>query len=94
MDNITKLCAWFSRQCVDGWHEDCGVKIDTLDNPGWSIKIDLKNTNMEHEKFQEVKIDRSDSDWIFARRNGDVFEAFGGVMNLGEMIEKFLIWAE
>jgi hypothetical protein len=94
MDTISRLCAWFARQCVNEWHEDRGVKIDTLDNPGWSIKIDLVGTSLQEKAFEEFRVERSDRDWVVARRNAELFEAFGGPMNLNEMIESFLMWAE
>lgn len=94
MDIISKLCTWYEGQWVEDLHEDVGINISTLDNPGWSLKIDLKETTLEGRSFQEVRIDRSDRDWLVARRNGNVFEAFGGPINLNEMIESFLIWAE
>jgi hypothetical protein len=94
MDNISKLCRWYERQCVNDWHEDFGVKIDTLDNPGWSLMVDLKGTALERKSFQEVETDRTDIDWVRARRSGNTFEAFGGPGNLNEMIESFLNWAE
>lgn len=87
-------CAWYERQCVNEWHEDRGVKIDTLDNPGWSMKIDLKGTLSQGRVFEEFRIERSDRDWVVARRSGEIFEAFGGPMNLSEMIEIFLDWVE
>jgi hypothetical protein len=94
MDTVSRLCAWFERQSVNEWHEDHGVKIDTLDNPGWSMKVDLKGTSLQKKVFQEFRIERSDRDWVFARKNAEVFEVFGGPRNLNEMIEKFLLWAE
>lgn len=94
MDNISRLCGWYVRQCVNDWHEDRGVKIDTLDNPGWSLRIDLNGTSLHQKSFQEVRIERSENDWVVARRNGDSFEAFGGPENLNDMIESFLDWAE
>lgn len=85
---------WYVRQCVNDWHEDRGVKIDTLDNPGWSLRIDLNGTSLHQKSFQEVRIERSENDWVVARRNGDSFEALGGPENLNDMIESFLDWAE
>ena len=94
MSNISKLCKWYESQYVEDWHEDFGIKIDTLDNPGWSLKIDLQLTVLQEKKFDEVKIEKSEQDWIVARRKGDVFEVFGGPTNLDEMIGIFLSWAE
>jgi hypothetical protein len=92
--SIFKLAAWYERQCVDEWHEDHGVKIDTLDNPGWSLKVDLEGTALEDRPYDDVKIERSENDWIVARRYGSVFEAFGGPRNLDEMINIFVQWAD
>lgn len=94
MSTISRLCAWFERQCADDWHEDRGITIDTLDNPGWSLKIDLRGTALELKIFENVKNEKSSCDWYVARRNGDFFESFGGPKNLDEMIESFLSWAE
>ena len=94
MDSVSRLCAWYERQCVDDWHEDHGIKIGTLDNPGWSIFINLDGTALKDKAFQELRIERSDRDWIVARRKGEIFEAFGGPTNLSEMMETFLSWAE
>ncbi|QKK15044.1 immunity 53 family protein [Rhizobium indicum] len=94
MDTVSRLCAWFERQCVGEWHEDRGVKIDTIDNPGWSMKVDLTGTALQDKDFQEIRVERSDRDWFVARRNDQAFEAFGGSISLNEMIENFLAWAE
>jgi hypothetical protein len=94
MSNVYKLCKWYESQCTDEWHEDHGIKIDTLDNPGWSLKIDLESTKLLERNFDELKVDRSERDWFVARKNGGVFEVFGGVANLDEMIGAFLSWAK
>jgi hypothetical protein len=94
MDTVSRLCVWYELQCADDWHEDHGIRIDTLDNPGWSLKIDLKGTSLYDRDFQEIRIERTDHDWITARKNGDTFESFGGPKALDEMIQVFLIWAE
>lgn len=94
MNAVSKLCEWYELQCADDWHEDHGIRIDTLDNPGWSLKIDLKGTRLYEKNFAEIRIERSELDWITARRNNDIFEAFGGPMSLNEMIEIFVAWVE
>lgn len=37
---------WYVRECDDDWEHSYGVKIDTLDNPGWTIAIDLRETSL------------------------------------------------
>ncbi len=94
MNKVARLSAWYAAQCNDEWHEDNGIEINTLDNPGWVLKVDLGGTSLEKTVYQEVKIDRSEEDWVVARRSGITFEAFGGANNLEEIIEIFLNWAE
>ncbi|MBB2749928.1 UNVERIFIED_ORG: hypothetical protein GGI57_000601 [Rhizobium aethiopicum] len=60
MDSISRLCAWFERQCVGEWHEDHGIKIDTIDNPGWSMKADLAGRGFRRRSFRRSELnDRS-----------------------------------
>jgi hypothetical protein len=30
------------------------ITIDTLDNPGWTVSINLKGTECENKKFNEI----------------------------------------
>ena len=39
---------WFFSQCNDVWEHSYGIKIDTLDNPGWSVLVDLHGTELEN----------------------------------------------
>lgn len=41
-DPLEWLERWYRAQCDGEWEHQCGVTIDTLDNPGWSVTIDLK----------------------------------------------------
>jgi len=46
-DNLKWLTQWYLAQCNDDWEHLYGVKIDTLDNPGWSLRIELTGTAMQ-----------------------------------------------
>ena len=92
MDNISRLSQWYADQCVDEWEEEFGITIRTLDNPGWELKIDLNKTPLAKRAFSEIKIEVTDKDWLVARKVGFTFEAFGGPLNLDQMIAVFLKW--
>lgn len=94
MSNISRLTKWYEAQCLNEWHEEFGIRIETLDNPGWSLKIDLQKTGLSQRDFDESKIERTERDWVVVRKSGGMFEAFGGPANLDEMIGMFLAWAE
>jgi len=57
MSTVQELQTWYQAQCNGKWEHTCGVKIETLDNPGWSLTIDLAETNLSGRSF--TKIDRS-----------------------------------
>ena len=46
MDILCWLQNWYHSNCDGGWEHLYGVKIDTLDNPGWSVAIDLEDTEI------------------------------------------------
>lgn len=35
--SVSALERWYASQCDDNWEHSYGIRIDTLDNPGWRI---------------------------------------------------------
>jgi hypothetical protein len=81
--------------CNNDWEHTYGVFISNIDNPGWTLKVELKDTYLYEIQFNELKIQRNDEDdWIICKvENGD-FQGFGGLKNLGELLNIFLDWAD
>ncbi|MHC3815880.1 Imm53 family immunity protein [Streptomyces sp. DT9] len=50
---------WYAQQCDGDWEHEWGVKIATLDNPGWTIEIDLKETDLEEREYTLQEVGRS-----------------------------------
>ncbi len=48
---IEWLQSWYANHCDGVWEHTSGVRIDTIDNPGWSLKVDLIGTELEHREF-------------------------------------------
>jgi Immunity protein 53 len=90
---LVKLQNWYASHCDGDWEHTWGVKIDTLDNPGWSIIIDLQDTNMEKVPFPGLIIE-SPSDWIFCELNQGRFSGRCGPRMLETMIDVFLMWTQ
>ncbi|OAX48412.1 hypothetical protein gpAD87_09590 [Paenibacillus sp. AD87] len=44
MNTLKWLQNWYLENCNGDWEHSYGVKIDTVDNPGWSVEIDLTDT--------------------------------------------------
>ena len=85
---------WFSIQCDGIWEHSYGVKIDTLDNPGWSVVIDLKNTVLENMPMKPVLNEQADNDWVNCSIVEKQFRGFGGSQNLSEILEVFYEFAK
>ncbi|HEY6225483.1 MAG TPA: immunity 53 family protein [Verrucomicrobiae bacterium] len=94
MSNVlTKLENWYSQQCNGEWEHGFGIKIETLDNPGWTVDIDLKGTELEQSCRDKTTIERSERDWIICWTQDSIFKGVGGPHNLTEILETFLQWA-
>jgi hypothetical protein len=65
-----------------------------VDNPGWSLQVDLKDTTLEHMTLEYTKIDiEHETDWMSFKVENQMFIAYGGPKQLSAMIEYFLNWA-
>lgn len=102
---LDRLMKWYEAQCDEEWEHAWGVKIGTLDNPGWLVKINLNGTPLESEEFKAVVTDRSPTNWVHCsveRREGrgpdrsalSTFVGAGGAKNLQEIITLFCDWAD
>ena len=84
---------WYRAECDGDWEHEWGVRIATLDNPGWTVAIDLEETTLSGRPYERRAIRRSDSDWVMATVSDEVFQASCGPLNLGEVLRLFRDWA-
>jgi hypothetical protein len=61
---IELAAAWYSAHCDGEWEHGFGVTIATLDNPGWSVTIDVEGTQLASTPFESVKTAVSDTSWV------------------------------
>ncbi|MFG2177529.1 immunity 53 family protein [Streptomyces abikoensis] len=87
------LQGWYIAQCNGDWEHEWGVKIDTLDNPGWTMRIDLKGTGLEDREYPRQQVSRSEDDWVCAWIAEKSFHAACGPGNLTEALSLFRSWA-
>lgn len=93
-DLLGWLCAWYKEQCNGDWEHSYGVELGTLDNPGWSLRINLAETSWEGRAFAPVEIKRTEEDWLFCKVEQDCFEAACGPLNLPEVVQIFRVFVE
>lgn len=89
MSALQWIQAWYQSQCDGDWEHQHGITINTLDNPGWSLKIDISNTELENLELDYRLIEISDDDWYGFKADKYTFEAFGDPTKLETLIMKF-----
>lgn len=69
------------------------IEIATLDEPGWSLVINLGGTPLASRPHHEVTIERGTHDWLHAWVDDHEFHVDCGPGNLTEAIGTFTAWA-
>lgn len=90
---LDELQRWYESQCDGEWEHEFGIRIYTLDNPGWSIAIDLAETSLEGRDFAPIRETASERDWVMCRVSDGKFLGHGGPLALGRILRAFLDWA-
>ena len=103
-NELAWLMDWYVAQCDGDWEHRFGLEIGTLDNPGWSLAIDLDGTPYEGRPFEPVVHNISEEErmvgpageksWWDCRIEGTAFLAFGGPRDLPAMIGVFRAFVE
>jgi hypothetical protein len=91
---LAELQAWYLSNCDGYWEHECGVQIETLDNPGWSVQINLLETELAGKSFDRLDIERSDDDWLTSWVEENTFNGACGPENLEELLRVFLVWSK
>lgn len=97
MELLKKLQSWYKIHCDGDWEHSYGVVIDTLDNPGWKLSIDLKDTLLENEAFESVcegNPENKNVFWIDCHKKDKTFIGMGSVDSLEKILSIFFEWCE
>ena len=91
---IKWLQDWYSSNCDREWEHENGIKIQTLDNPGWLLEIEILNISSiiplkEYELFEV-----SEQNWIGYDVTEHKFAACGDSTKLEAMIKIFKVLIE
>jgi len=90
-DILDWLQNWYISQCDEDWEHQYGVRIDTMDNLGWSLTIDLYSTEIECVEFSKVKIDTEEG-WLSCWVENQKFEGRCSPDNLKTILQIFKDW--
>lgn len=101
--SLNWLVQWYLSQCDNDWEHSYGLELGTLDNPGWTLKIDLSETTLEGRSFTKVQHGEPTDDldewhrtgsWWVAEVKDAKLEAACGPLDLPAVITFFQDWVE
>jgi len=88
---LTRIQNWYKTNCNSDWEHSYGISICTLDNPGWTIKINLQETSLENLNFDRTFQNNGNThDWFFIKSENGVLNISCGPDNLEQVLKIFL----
>jgi hypothetical protein len=97
---LQELQRWFAARCDGAWEHHHGIAIESCDNPGWWVKIQVAGTPLAEVPFPTVRqnVDEAGfqegTDWLCCRVRGEVWHGAGDETKLEEILRTFLAWAK
>lgn len=100
-NSIEWLQAWYRAQCNGEWEHLHGVSVETLDNPGWKVEIDLTGTSLQNLSMEEIArgevnhagVDGA-QDWLQCKVENSRFVGAGGPLSLVQICDVFMRWVQ
>ena len=89
-----RLEQWYRKQCDGEWEHAYGIRIETLDNPGWSLVVDLVDTDLDGVTLEPRQHDTGEPNWIFWSSDGKTFQAYAGPAGLALAVLKFIAFLD
>lgn len=92
MNMLEWIQNWYLSNCDGDWEHSYGLNIYTLDNPGWSVDIELTDTDLEFSKFELIQKYIDANNWIHCDVVDGVFKGSGSADKLEEILKIFRDW--
>lgn len=87
---IKEVQNWYKSQCDGEWEHEFGIKIYTLDNPGWCVEIDLRHTKFNYINKKWKLTENKKNDWYGVKIENGVYEASGDADKLEFILSEFI----
>lgn len=98
-NRLRELQHWFAAHCDGAREHHHGISIETTDNPGWWVRIDLQHTELADECFTTIahNVDPNGFQlgphWMMCRLRDGQWHGAGDETRLEEILSIFLAWA-
>ncbi len=89
METLKWIEKWYLSHCDGDWEHQYGFEITTIDNPGWMIKVDLRETELENLAIEHTLTGKSENDWYAFSIKDHLFNATGDPSKLQFLLELF-----
>ncbi|OQX97511.1 MAG: hypothetical protein B6I24_08570 [Bacteroidetes bacterium 4572_128] len=89
MKNFQWLENWYESHHDGDWEHTYGIRIETIDNPGWKIEIDIAETKFENLEQIFCLIENNENDWHGIEIKNKKYTAVGDIKKLDFLIGKF-----
>ncbi len=87
------LQSWYLAQTNGAWEHVRGITIETLNNAGWMVTVDLIETPLQDRTMTPLREDLSPRDWLACRVERNQFCGQGDGRKLSAILEIFQRWA-
>ena len=74
MEALEFLQKWYAQQCNGDWEHQQGIQIESFDNPGWLVKVNLKGTDLENRRFDAIRESVDEAGWPQGSRVASVLD--------------------
>lgn len=94
-NDLDWFCGWVAKHCDDEWEHGYPVILDTYDNPGWRLRVNLENSAMRSRQVLPL-VDGlpGDDRWFSCRIDGGMFHGACDLAQLPRLLKVFREWAE
>lgn len=83
------LLDWYAAQCDEEWEHEFGVQLSTLDNPGWSLEVDLKDTDLAGRLLERYVFEGEADRWAQCWSDGEKFHGVCDPASFGLVLGQF-----
>jgi len=80
---------WFLNNCDGAWEQGEAIQINTTDNPGWEVEIDMSNTSLATLSIPQILNEKNKNDWYSVKIEDKTFSASGDAQKLQFLLGLF-----